>query len=216
MGVAANAAAHEVEVFAKSLAHAMAKGTNELLENGAWSGAKTMSKTMVDNMGQAEAIKIASGKAGSVITHMAGEKGLFGAGSEGAQTAVANMAGRWQIAKHLTNSTSRKAAANELRRGANVAADSRMRNGLLAQAERLEKDPGFFTHVGAYTEAALGSVKDYGRWMIGGNWKQKSTKIGATTAGFVAANGLGRAVFSGGGPFHNGDGERDIAGIPFI
>lgn len=69
---------------------------------------------------------------------------------------------------------------------------------------------------------------DPGLWkttkeMTGGVWNamntgsaaQVATKWGAVGAGYMALNGMGRAV-SGGGATYDSSGKRDIMGVPFV
>jgi hypothetical protein len=62
---------------------------------------------------------------------------------------------------------------------------------------------------------ALQQLGGVGKMMWAGSNMDRLKKIGAVAGIYSAANLAGRVV-TGGGPFHNGSGDRDIMGIPFI
>lgn len=59
---------------------------------------------------------------------------------------------------------------------------------------------------------APGVAKDY---LFGGSAGQIAARNGALVGGYLGVNAAGRAL-SGGGLAHNNQGQRDIAGIPFL
>ena len=79
---------------------------------------------------------------------------------------------------------------------------------LAAATSRRDGDPGLW-----------GTTKDVGSglWntMNAGSTADVATKWGAVAGGYLALNGVGRAV-TGGGVTYNSSGQRDIMGIPFI
>jgi hypothetical protein len=66
-----------------------------------------------------------------------------------------------------------------------------------------------------YGKAAWDVAAGAGRYMNSGTIAQRAVKMGTATAGVVALGSAGRLV-TGGSPFYNSNGQRDIAGIPFI
>lgn len=82
--------------------------------------------------------------------------------------------------------------------------------GVSEELKRLQG--GANQNVVAGLKQAPGIAKDY---LFGGTAGQIAARNGALVGGYVGLNAAGRAV-SGGGMAHNNQGQRDIAGIPFI
>lgn len=96
---------------------------------------------------------------------------------------------------------------NAMGKGGNFDDNKAAQMGLLRESQ-LQADQKTWGSI----KEAPGLAKDY---FIGGDFKQNAARIGAAAGAYGAAN-VGMRAINGGGVTYNNQGQRDIAGIPFV
>lgn len=113
-----------------------------------------------------------------------------------------------QHKRYAAEMTDNSVVSDKFRDGADFDAIKRTE---MDRLKGLRKDSDIATRETALKDGSR-AAKDY---FVGGGFKQNSARIGAA-AGIYGAAAIGGRAISGGGATYNSQGQRDIAGIPFI
>lgn len=158
------------------------------------------------------------------IQYMMQDRGMFAAGGDKGREGLANIRGAWQrmrgqreaygtdMQKFDSNIQSFRDAGAHLAKESNPEQYKAYMAQVAARNEYMRGMGGVRPYTSAATQAMGGALK----YMNSGTIAQRAAKLGTGAAAYVGLNGVRRAAFGGGSPFYNSDGQRDIAGIPFI
>jgi hypothetical protein len=138
------------------------------------------------------------------LTYMRSDSGVLGAGGNSGREGLARMMGAMNMMR------GQRAQIRQFRKGIDGSgADAATRASLRQEARQAAMSPG------RYASAARDMGVGAWQYMNSGNAIQRAAKMGVAGAGWMAGNTMLRGA-NGGSFGYNNDGERDIAGIPFI